>query len=74
LQKFNLKKKCIQQRYFISNATYVPGSPVFLHLAGEWEADPMEIEGTTLGDLANKLGAFTIDLEHRYFGKSWPVP
>ncbi|CAB3371971.1 Hypothetical predicted protein [Cloeon dipterum] len=63
-----------QQRYFISTATYVPGSPIFLYLAGEWEASAGEVEFTFVGELAAAHNGFTIDLEHRYYGQSRPVP
>ncbi|XP_059468326.1 putative serine protease K12H4.7 [Neocloeon triangulifer] len=63
-----------QQRYFISTNAYTPGAPVFLYLAGEWEADPGEVEFTFVGQLANNFNGFTIDLEHRYYGQSRPTP
>ncbi|KAF4517838.1 hypothetical protein B566_EDAN008780 [Ephemera danica] len=63
-----------QQRFFISNASYVPGGPVFLFIAGEWVADPSEITDTFVEELAAQHGALLIDLEHRYYGESRPLP
>jgi hypothetical protein len=63
----------IFQRYFISNDTYVPGGPVFLYLAGEWEASSVEITDSFITVLAAQHNGFLIDLEHRYYGKSHPT-
>ncbi|XP_059468768.1 putative serine protease K12H4.7 [Neocloeon triangulifer] len=63
-----------QQRYFSSNQNYTSGSPILLVLGGEWEARPSVIENGFLGQLAANLSAYTIYLEHRFYGQSRPLP
>jgi hypothetical protein len=44
-----------------------------LFVSGEWLALIEEIELTFVGELAEKLGAHTMDIEHRYMGYSFPT-
>ena len=63
-----------QQRYFYNNKLYrYPNGPVFLMIGGEGEANPVWL---TVGDMmknAEKFGAFTFLLEHRFYGESHPT-
>lgn len=50
-----------------------PGYPIFLILGGE---DPLEsiLYPFVSEVLAQKYSAYTMTVEHRFFGDSWPVP
>ncbi|CAK4147882.1 unnamed protein product [Aphanomyces euteiches] len=64
-------------RYYVNDAYYKgPGSPVFLYVEGESPADPFWIinENVHIVILAKKLGALLVSIEHRFYGKSQPLP
>ncbi|CAB3379670.1 Hypothetical predicted protein [Cloeon dipterum] len=63
-----------QQRYFVTNGSYTSGGPIFLVLGGEWEANPVHIELGFIGQLVEHFGAYTIYLDHRFYGQSKPFP
>ncbi|KAG8950849.1 hypothetical protein FRC04_007081 [Tulasnella sp. 424] len=67
-----------KQRYFFSDQYWTgDGAPIVLQTAGETSADGWWAQ-MQLGHLQNKimgeLGAAGVVLEHRYWGKSLPVP
>ncbi|XP_035768122.1 thymus-specific serine protease [Neolamprologus brichardi] len=62
-----------KQRYFINEAFYRPGGPVFLMIGGEGPANPAWMEDGTWLTYAEKLGALCLMLEHRFYGKSHPT-
>jgi hypothetical protein len=52
-----------------------PGSPIILYMSGEQNASPaisMMTPATTVGILAQQIGAAVVLLEHRYWGESSP--
>lgn len=63
-----------RQRYFINNATYRAGGPIFLMLGGESEASAAWMVDGAWQQYARDHGAFLVLLEHRYYGESQPVP
>jgi hypothetical protein len=64
--------RTFKQRYWV-NSTYAkgPGSPVIFYICGEATCSAEQMGGATL-DNAQKLGAYAVALEHRYYGKSQP--
>lgn len=47
-------------------------APVIMEMGGEWTVS----SGTTgaVNELASRLGAVTVYLQHRFYGQAWPVP
>lgn len=62
-----------KQRYFVNEAFYKPGGPVFLMIGGEGPANPAWMQNGTWLTYAEKLGALCFMLEHRFYGKSHPT-
>ncbi|KAK2846863.1 hypothetical protein Q5P01_009862 [Channa striata] len=62
-----------KQRYFVNEAFYKPGGPVFLMIGGEGPANQAWMEYGTWLIYAKKLGALCLMLEHRFYGKSHPT-
>ncbi|KAM4566757.1 thymus-specific serine protease [Odontesthes bonariensis] len=62
-----------KQRYFVNEAFYKPGGPVFLMIGGEGPANPAWMQNGTWLTYAAKLGALCLMLEHRFYGKSHPT-
>ncbi|XP_020629406.1 putative serine protease K12H4.7 isoform X3 [Orbicella faveolata] len=66
--------KTWQQRFFYNDSFHKkPDGPVFVMIGGEGEANPIWL---TVGDMmknAQLFGAFTLLLEHRFYGKSQPT-
>jgi len=63
--------KTFKQRYYhIDKFAKSVDAPVLVEICGEWEC--LVNEGNLNFDLAKKIGAHLIILEHRYFGKSTP--
>ncbi|XP_020492543.1 thymus-specific serine protease [Labrus bergylta] len=62
-----------KQRYFVNEAFYKPGGPVFLMIGGEGPANPAWMQSGTWLTYAEKLGALCLMLEHRFYGKSHPT-
>lgn len=63
----------LHQRYFLNEAFYKPGGPVFLMIGGEGPANPAWMQFGTWLTYAEKLGALCLMLEHRFYGKSHPT-
>ncbi|XP_064143460.1 putative serine protease K12H4.7 [Loxodonta africana] len=62
------------QRYFINDAFYKPGGPVFLNIGGsETVCEYWISTHTTWVPYAERLGALFILLEHRFYGHSQPT-
>lgn len=65
--------KTWQQRFYVNDTFYKPNGPVFLMIGGEGEAKPKwMVEGAWL-KYAQKYNALCFQLEHRYYGKSFPT-
>lgn len=63
-----------EQRYYVNNAYYTPGSPIFLFLAGEWTITPYRLTYSLMHDIASEINGGMFYLEHRYYGESRPTP
>jgi len=63
-----------EQRYYVNNEYYTPGSPIFLFLAGEWTITPYRMNYSLMHDMAGELNGGIFYLEHRYYGESRPTP
>ena len=61
------------QRYFVNSTFHKKGGPIFLMLGGEGPASPVWNVAGAWQMYAKKLNAITIQLEHRFYGKSHPV-
>uniref|UniRef100_A0A672I0S3 Thymus-specific serine protease-like n=1 Tax=Salarias fasciatus TaxID=181472 RepID=A0A672I0S3_SALFA len=62
-----------KQRYFVNEAFYRLGGPVFLMIGGEGPANPAWMQQGAWLTYAQKLGALCLMLEHRFYGKSHPT-
>lgn len=62
-----------QQRYYMNNEFYRPGSPIFLYLGGEWAITDLRMTTSHIYDIARDLTANLFHLEHRYYGESRPT-
>ncbi|XP_049744805.1 putative serine protease K12H4.7 [Elephas maximus indicus] len=66
--------KSNDQRYFINDAFYKPGGPVFLMIGGAWIACESWVSiSKTWVTYAERLGALFLLLEHRFYGHSQPT-
>lgn len=63
-----------EQRYYVNNEYYTPGSPIFLFLAGEWTITPYRLTYSLMHDIASEINGGLYYLEHRYYGESRPTP
>lgn len=50
------------------------GGPIFIMIGGEWEISPDMVQGGQMYDMAQQVGAAMYYTEHRYYGKSRPLP
>ncbi|XP_076000535.1 thymus-specific serine protease [Genypterus blacodes] len=62
-----------KQRYYVNEAFYKPGGPVFLMIGGEGKANKAWMQNGSWLTYAEKLGALCFMLEHRFYGKSHPT-
>lgn len=63
-----------EQRFFMNDEFYTPGSPMFVFLGGEWIITPYRLTNSLMYDMADDLNASIFYLEHRYYGESRPTP
>ncbi|XP_070538578.1 putative serine protease K12H4.7 [Ptychodera flava] len=62
-----------QQRFFMNEAHYKPGGPVFLNIGGEGPLNSKWLSDEVMWvRYAAKYGALCFLVEHRYYGKSHP--
>lgn len=73
MQNWTMVSLLFLQRYFVNEAFYKPGGPVFLMIGGEGPANPGWMHYGTWLTYAEKLGALCLMLEHRFYGKSRPT-
>eukprot|EP00013_Stygamoeba_regulata_P026716 CAMPEP_0177651036 /NCGR_PEP_ID=MMETSP0447-20121125/12298_1 /TAXON_ID=0 /ORGANISM="Stygamoeba regulata, Strain BSH-02190019" /LENGTH=490 /DNA_ID=CAMNT_0019154019 /DNA_START=38 /DNA_END=1511 /DNA_ORIENTATION=+ len=69
-----MNTKTFQQRYFVNAAHHKPGGPVFFMLGQEGPSNPLDVMVGLQSELAPRYGAMVVELEHRYYGESSPVP
>jgi hypothetical protein len=58
------------QRYQIDTTYFQPGGPILFHQSEE--TDLTSIVDHVFWDYAPKVGGLVVNLEHRYFGESFP--
>lgn len=63
-----------EQRFFMNDEFFTPGSPLFVFLGGEWIITPYRLTNSLMYDMADDLNAAIFYLEHRYYGESRPTP
>ncbi|ODM93114.1 putative serine protease K12H4.7 [Orchesella cincta] len=63
-----------KQRYYVNDQFYKPGGPVFLMIGGEGEATSIWMTNGAWITYAKELNALCFQLEHRFYGKSHPLP
>ena len=68
-----LDNRTFKNRYYLSTQFYKQGGPVYLYNAGEGTLQPWALEGH-LAELAKLTKGAIVAMEHRYYGKSIPVP
>ncbi|KAJ1960304.1 hypothetical protein IWQ62_004282 [Dispira parvispora] len=62
------------QLYYLNDTYYQPGGPVYLYTPGEAPNRPRTVTRGFLLKLAEETQGLVISLEHRYYGRSNPVP
>ena len=62
-----------RQRYVV-NDEFDRGGPVFLYVSGEAQLNSSRVLSGQICELANATGGLVIALEHRFYGKSQPMP
>lgn len=60
--------------YYVNNAFYKPGGPMFLMFRGESAASISFMVAGAWIKYAEQYGAKLYQLEHRFYGKSVPTP
>ncbi|KAJ1913806.1 hypothetical protein H4219_005056 [Mycoemilia scoparia] len=67
-------QETFKQLFFVNDVYYKPGGPILLFLYGESPASESFLFSGNPIRIAKELGAMLIIMEHRYYGKSFPVP
>ncbi|XP_001868269.2 putative serine protease K12H4.7 [Culex quinquefasciatus] len=60
-------------RYMENGEHYVPGSPLFIFVGGEWTISAGSIQQGHFYDMAAEHRAYLFYTEHRYYGQSRPT-
>ncbi|RKP38553.1 peptidase S28, partial [Dimargaris cristalligena] len=71
---FGFYKDTFPQLYFMNDTHYKPGGPVYLYSPGESSNRVATVKRGFLLTLAKETNGLVFSLEHRYYGKSNPVP
>jgi pimeloyl-ACP methyl ester carboxylesterase len=66
--------RTFKQRYFVNSEYYKPNGPVFLMIGGEGEASSKWMHQGAWIQYAKHFDALCFQLEHRFYGKSHPLP
>mgnify|MGYP003886318957 FL=1 len=64
------------QRYFINDQYWDgPGAPIFVYIGGEGPESCRTLQPNVLlmSQMAQAHGALMVDIEHRYYGESYPT-
>lgn len=63
------------QRYWINREFFKPGNPIFVFIGGEGQEYCTRLSNYLyFYDLAQMHGGLLVDIEHRFYGKSYPTP
>jgi len=64
-----------KQRYYVNNTFWQKGGPIFVNIGGEGAIDAREVAGHwMISSYAQTYGALVVSVEHRFYGKSQPLP
>ncbi|KAJ2848939.1 hypothetical protein IWW36_002978 [Coemansia brasiliensis] len=63
-----------QQQYLVNATFYKPGGPIFISTPGETPLSTRYVDGTYPSQLAQQMSALVVSVEHRFFGRSNPMP
>ncbi|KAJ1913343.1 hypothetical protein IWQ60_009253 [Tieghemiomyces parasiticus] len=67
-------RKTFRQLYYVNDTYYRPGGPVYLYCPGESANKISTVKSGFLLNLAEATNGLVVSLEHRYYGRSNPVP
>jgi hypothetical protein len=72
-------KGTFKNRFWVAESGYKPGGPVFIYDVGEGDAESsalfrLQDPGSFFKQIVDAYGGIGIVWEHRYYGKSVPVP
>ncbi|KAJ1934558.1 hypothetical protein FBU59_005660, partial [Linderina macrospora] len=68
-----LNDTLFKQRIYINTNEYIAGGPIYIFNSGETPASPSYLYGGQPFQLAKETGGMLVIMEHRYYGKSYPV-
>ncbi|KAJ1978632.1 hypothetical protein H4R34_003134 [Dimargaris verticillata] len=71
---FGLTSATFPQRFFVNDTWYQAGGPVYLYNPGEGANSARKVQRGFVVDLARATQGLVVSLEHRYYGRSNPVP
>eukprot|EP01098_Paradermamoeba_levis_P003215 TRINITY_DN1493_c0_g5_i1.p1 TRINITY_DN1493_c0_g5~~TRINITY_DN1493_c0_g5_i1.p1 ORF type:complete len:521 (+),score=181.73 TRINITY_DN1493_c0_g5_i1:48-1565(+) len=75
LDHFNAQEtRTWQQRYYVNDTFWDGTGPVFVQIGGEGAISPSYVVALQMATYAQQYGALMIALEHRFYGKSQPLP
>ncbi|KAJ2595464.1 hypothetical protein H4R99_005349 [Coemansia sp. RSA 1722] len=63
-----------KQQYLVNATFYKPGGPIYITTPGESPVSSSYIDQTHFTQLAKSTGGILVNIEHRFFGKSNPMP
>jgi len=76
LDHFNgQERRTWQQRYFTNSTFYKAGGPIFVQIGGEGAISGAYVQAVEMAvNYGKRYGALMFVLEHRFYGKSKPLP
>ncbi|KAJ2392588.1 hypothetical protein GGI05_002634 [Coemansia sp. RSA 2603] len=71
---FGLNDNVWQQQYQLNATFYKPGGPIFVVTPGESAVSNSLIDASYFNNLAQEVNGMVVAVEHRFYGKSNPMP
>ncbi|KAJ2456875.1 hypothetical protein GGI02_006203, partial [Coemansia sp. RSA 2322] len=71
---FGLNSTAWNQQYMVNATFYKAGGPIFLVTPGESPVSTFYIDRSHFTELAQKTNGLVVAVEHRFYGKSNPMP
>lgn len=68
-----LDRRTYDARYFVNNAHWLAGGPIFIYVSGGTDLYDDFLLGGVIAELSQELNGNIFALEHRYFGESRPT-
>ncbi|CAG8489557.1 3156_t:CDS:2 [Funneliformis caledonium] len=72
MDHFNKKSEKFFQKYYVNSTFYKESGPIFLYTPGESGIEPSITTFSFISELAANLSGLLINIEHRYYGESFP--